>query len=515
VEVVGDEKKSGNQDARKANPQVGQKKKKPMAKFNIKEIFTNKKARYGAFSMMISMMAIGLLLFINLIAGQLDIRRDMTSDRRYSISRRSRDIIRNIDQDVTIYVLFQTGRESTLVTQIVEQFAAHSNRISVVYRDPLMNPTFVARYVGETGRPVETGSLIVESGNRYRIINQRQMYFWETDHSQFFPQERMVAINIEPRITNAIEYVLSATTPKVYQIVGHGQVELDESYILRIEDRNFEFATVNIHTNPIPADADALILTTTQWDYSADEAEKIHNYLRNNGRALVMMDRTTRSGEFTNINSLMNQYGVNFQEMAIMEGDPGNFYMQPPWMFPVMRNHGMTRGISSVGLRIIVPAPQNVEIMEERRGSLEIETVLTTSSRAYGKPFTGQQMSPNREPGDYTGPFNIAVAIRDSFFMANENYVTKLVVSGSGQLTDPNFNELVHGANSEFVAAALNWLVDRDAAQMTFISPIRLTTTMLTLDSAQQRDIKIWTMGVIPGVIFLGGLITWLYRRNR
>ncbi|MCL2708066.1 MAG: GldG family protein, partial [Defluviitaleaceae bacterium] len=124
----------------------------------------DKKFRYGTFSTVMMMIAVAVFILINLVAGRINASYDLTSDKMFSLSKYSRDFVRGLEQDVTIYGLFPTGGENVMIKQLMEEYASLSSRISIEYRDPVLYPAFVEQYARIDER-VSNNSVIVVSGD--------------------------------------------------------------------------------------------------------------------------------------------------------------------------------------------------------------------------------------------------------------------------------------------------------------------------------------------------------------
>ena len=96
----------------------------------MKNIFTDKKIRYGAFSTVITLVFIAFLIVVNLVIGELDYKIDMTSAETYSISDTTKELLSGLDEDITIYTMFKTGGRDSIVTRVgkvLDQYARDSH----------------------------------------------------------------------------------------------------------------------------------------------------------------------------------------------------------------------------------------------------------------------------------------------------------------------------------------------------------------------------------------------------
>jgi ABC-type uncharacterized transport system involved in gliding motility auxiliary subunit len=85
------------------------------------------------------------------------------------------------------------------------------------------------------------------------------------------------------------------------------------------------------------------------------------------------------------------------------------------------------------------------------------------------------------------------------------------VAVGNGEMLGNNAYRLSEGASLDITINVLNWLLDRE--DVIGIPPKEKTTLTISLDEKQLRNIAIWVMGIVPGIVALFGLIVWSQRR--
>jgi len=475
----------------------------------------DKKVIYGATSTLIVMLAVIALVVVNLIIGQFGIKSDMTADRKFSISKETKQIINDLNEDFTIYALFPTGSENDdgyrRIMEIIDQYAVNSSRIDVAYKDITLYPAFIYECTGEN-IDISPGSVIVKGNGSYKIITPFDMVTQQINMALMAYEN--ATLEIEPKITNSIESLLQNRIFNIYGITGHGEPELDENFISYLGFKSYNYQPLNLFESNIPNDCDALIITTPARDYSPDERDKLTNYLGNEGNALVIAGGDAPFDSYANFNSVINAYGVSIEYMRILEGNTSSMYSgEPSKILPgKAADHEITQSINDKKINILTSLPQNIKILDEKKASLTIEKLLETSPRSFGKKGSA---SVNKEEGDENGPFIVAAAVTDLFWVSDIGYMTRLVVCSSSALLNKDDNDIVYNGNFEFIVSSLDWVTSRGDTS-TYIEPKDLTGTLtMTLTGAQQRNIKVVTIGVIPGIILLAGFVVWIRRKNR
>lgn len=470
--------------------------------------FKDKRFKYGSYSTLIALFVVAILIVVNLVVGKFDIKFDLTPSEAFSISDTSKEVISNIDSDITIYALFKTGSEDKDVTEILEQYQSVSKNINIVYKDPYIYPQFVNEFKTD-GEDIPNNSLIVVSGSKFKVINYSELF---TGYSDYSGQAYKASSNVEAVVTSAIKYVTMESVPVIYYVTGHGETEIPELLKSQLTSANYDIKEFDLLMNSaVPEDCSVLLMTNPVKDYSEKETEAVKNYLASDGRAIVLTQFST-DNVYKNFNSIINAYGVQQEEGLIYEASPENLLQNvPTFVLPDFSEHDITNRLIEKKYRVFLPYVQAVSEMELKKSSITVEPLLTTSNQSYIKKNM-QSETFYKEQGDTDGPFNAAVAVTDSYY-TDTQHTTKLVVVGSSSFILDEINQIIGGNNSTFIVNALSWL--NDSEDSIFISPKSLISQPLVIDSASIRWIVLVSCVLQPVVIFGIGFIIWLRRRNR
>ena len=180
-----------------------------------------------------------------------------------SLSDQTLQVIDKLDEPVTVYGLWEPGKETRQVKEVLDKYVARSRNFRLEVIDPDKNPGLIARYDKE-GRGIERGSLIVEGKKGFKVIRTMDLY----DINYANPQNPQVTgFSVEKRITSALLYVSSGTTPAIYELAGHKERSLIELMMKeQVERENYTLAQLNLLQSDIPADASALIINSPKAD---------------------------------------------------------------------------------------------------------------------------------------------------------------------------------------------------------------------------------------------------------
>ena len=185
----------------------------------------------------------------------------------------------------------------------------------------------------------------------------------------------------------------------------------------------------------------------------------------------------------------------------------GNYYQSPYYLLPNIGSHDITEPLLENGSRVIAPIAQGIKVSDSIRSSVKITHLLTTSDSAYSKQDIMAQTY-EKEEGDIDGPFDLAVAIEESYNDVN----TRIVWFSCAYMLQDEMDEAVSGGNSDMFRNALAWLVDKEDSIS--IRAKSLSAEALVVDEASANTWMIITIAVVPLVIIAAGFVIWLRRRK-
>lgn len=474
-------------------------------KTKIMDSFKDKKFKYGGYATLMTAFVLAILVVVNLVVGQIPFKLDLTENRMFSLSDQTDTVLKNLNQEIRIIGLYQAGQENPMFDEILQRYRRGNKNISITYIDPVKNPTFSSKYTKD-GTSLREGSYIVESGDKYKVIDQYDLYNLKTDQ---YGRTQAESLAVEQRVTSAIQYVTAEELPTVYTLEGHMEQALPLEIQQQMELENYEVKTLSLLTeDSVPSDATILMVIAPQRDITTEEEQKIRDFLDNQGRAVFLMDVV--ESETPNFDGLLKSYGVGLNKALTIEGDRNHYFQSPAWIVPNMESHDIITPMKNNKMQVLAIGAQGIVDLDVKKRSTEIQPLLVTSDNAWGRTDLSST-TPEKEEGDLEGPFNIAVAITDKEWneTSNEYDETKLVVVGDAEFLNPQFASI---GNSDFVLNSLNWL--QDEQENISIRPKSLTSQYLNINAFQKLVLAGVAVILIPLVILGSGLVMWLRRRH-
>lgn len=470
---------------------------------------SRKKSRLGGYSVALICIVLAVLVTVNLIVGEIPTKYthiDVSELQLYSLSEKNLEYLHALDQDVTLYLVTQSGTDNNDLYEILTKYASESSHIRLVVKDPALYPNFVSQYTSDT---LTNNSVIVESGDKSKVVDFSDIF--ALDYTAYYTTgQASYTYNGETLITGAIDYVTREDLPVLYTISGHGETALSDNMRSTIENKNYTVQELSLlSADAIPEDCDILLMDSPTQDISAAEAEVLMNYLENGGRLLLFTAATDT--EFSNLMRVTESYGMTMQNGILCDSDSGHYMQNYFMLLPDKVSHEITSEQISEGTYTLVPVAHGISILEQYRSTVSINPLLVTSESAYLKADPDSVETLEKETGDLEGSFYPAVAAEETY----NDTTTRLVWYATSLYNLEYYDDAIGGANTELILSSLGWLYGETSAGVSLPAKSLTSDSSMTL-SAQQSLIWIMLMVVlIPVGLLVCGLVYWLRRRKR
>lgn len=470
----------------------------------IKNSFRSKKFKGGAYATSLSVVMIVLIVIINLFVSELNIKIDLTADAKNSLTNETVDMIKNLEDKITIYYLAESGTEIEQFKNILENYEKVNDNIKLEYKDPVKYPKFASQYVDDE---ISAQSLLIvnETNKRAKYLTYNDIVVSEMDYTTY--QSTVTGIDVEGRVDAAIQYVTNKDLPKVYAVSGHGETSMTSTMTSLLSKANIETDSLNTLTSEvIPEDCDVLFINQPQSDYSAEEVELIKNYFSNGGDAIISVDYTT--SELPIFTSLINSYGINVVKGIVLEGDSnfhrGNYMNE---LVPDIGVHTFTEGIRNKKF-IVAPVATGLTIIENISETITTNPFLTTSDKAYSKTDYNSSTSA-KEANDVDGPFYLGLEVTEG---TDENKMRLVFYSGKYIFDDSYLSTNVFG-NQDLLINTVNDLAEQE--NTVSIRTTSLSEESLVMTSAQKNRNGAVVTFLIPLAFIIVGIGVTVQRRRK
>lgn len=465
----------------------------------------NFRLKSGLSSAALTALVIAAVVLVNVlvsaITDKMPLKIDLTKEQIYEFSNQTTSIVKNINKEVKIYALYPENADSRMITYAKEYLSKYSRlnkKIEVTYIDPYTNPTFAKKYE-KTGETINAGSLIIECGDKVKVITIDSLY---TQNSY----TGSTSIDMEKKMTMALASVTGQSgDSKIYFTEGHEEQPYD-GMKTALEGEGYTCGGLNISLGGIAEDAAMLVITAPQRDFTADEISALDAYMDKGGKLLYIS--ALGSAGLEKLESYLSEWGIKPNGDFVVENDTSRAYASKsgiPIPAPELEEHDITKNIISGGLVFMAPNTGSITLSESNIRYASVKPLLTTSEKSYGK-INLASSTLAKEDGDLEGPLTVA-AISE---MQDESGA-KIAVLGSYYAMDSSFLEESGYANGDFLLNTAAYLTDK--ANPLDIRAKVISASSLTMNQTQVTITYIIIQWLIPIIIIAAGLIVWLKRR--
>lgn len=488
-----------------------------MKKPDMKALGERTKAAYktrrwhaGSYSVLAVLIVVAIAVAVNLIVGALPssmTELDMTPQQLYTLSGESEQRLAALEDDVDIYWVVQDGSEDTTLEQLLGRYAEYSH-VTVTRVDPVKYPNFLSAYTDESAT---NNSLVVVRGERSMYVPYSDIWTY-SDYEQYYyyyyyyGQDYRDTFAGEQKITSAIGYVTSEELPVMYVLSGHGEAELSDSVQSAIALQNVQVQELSLLTvEAVPDDCDLLCINGPATDLSADECEKIRDYMASGGKLLAATTYT--EADMTNFDALLSDWGLEAQYGYVLESNSNYYYAgYIDLLLPSMQSHSITSPLSEAGYSVILPDAQAF-VLGETEDDVSVSSLLKSSTDAYLKTNIAGMTSMEKTDDDPAGPFVLAAAGTNSATGA------QIVVFGSNLFMEKDFSDMVSGANLDLYLNAIDWLCEK--TDSISIHAKIVSSDYLTFSDSAASVARIVLIALVPLAFVAVGVVTFIKRRRR
>lgn len=467
----------------------------------IKQLFQTKNSRRGSYSIAVTAVVIGIVILFNLLVAQLPqkIRQiDISDTNIYEISSTSQKLLKNLDKDVSLYVIAEKGNTDDRIRTFITKYASLSSRLRVEWIDPVLHPSALTKY------DTEKNSIVVSCKATDRQTSISFDDILVTESSYYNTSSSATKFDGDGQLTSAVDYVTNTKEYKAYYTAGHGETALSSSVTDLMEKSRISVSELNLLTaSSIPEDCDLLILNGPTSDLTKDEAKVLTTYLKKGGNVMSLLAYTDKS--MTRLYGILEDYGLKVANGYIADAErcyQGNYY----YLIPNLSVSGdMASGISSNSVLMI--NSKGMTQTDPVRDTINVESFMATSEN--GCAVTEKKQT----QGTYIlgAAATESVTVKDSGGKKKKKD-SRLTIYGSNMLIDAQVTESF--STLENLTLFMNSVTaNLDSADNISVSPKSLQVTYNSI--AHPGIFSILIIFVIPFMVIAGGFVVWFRRRRR
>ena len=476
---------------------------------NTREQFGTRSSKMGSYSFFLTVVVLAILVTVNIALSFLPdsyVQEDLTANQLYSISSQSKVMLSSLEEDITIYWVVASGEEDEYVEKLLHNYEDYSSSVTVEKKDPDLNPDFTNNYTDET---IYNNSVIVECGDKYRYISYQDMY--ETSSMSYYSMYSSAdEFAGESLITSAISYCTTEELPVIHILEGHGEAELTESFQEALERDNLETETLSLlNSETVPEEVSCILVNAPSTDISETERDMLLDFMERGGRVLIISG-TAEEEQLPNLKSVMENYGISVLEGVVVEENTDNYvYGNPVLLMPEMNSSDITDPLMEDNYQVVVPVSKALDVSEASE-DVTVTSLLESSEESFLKDEGYDIETYEQEEGDIQGPLTLAALVTKDL---EDDQQMQLVWIASSMMLEEAYNAYSSDANEDFILNVLEMMCEKDDSIS--VRSKSLTNEYLTISTADSSMIKVATMGVIPGIYLITGIVVAVRRRKR
>jgi hypothetical protein len=472
---------------------------------------------------------VALLLFLAVMVNYLGFehyrRWDLSRDKKYALSDKTKRFLETIQGKVRATVFFSPNnpiREDVKALLTEYQYAA-KGKIDVEHIDPERSLSR-AKELFDKYKVVSDESLVVlDYDGRNKTVKASEMAEVDQGNPMVGEPPKMTAFKGEQAITSAMIDLVEGKKNALGYVLGHKEPPLIEGSPITlvktvIENENIKFQKLNLfEVGEIPADLKTIVINGPQYDLSDREMKLLRDFWEKQGRILLLLDPSAKTpklhaflnelGVKVNDDRLMAMVKTGIQEMARVRDVIGRFLPESA----ITKRLADVRGIFVGGTSSLALEQDRVRAANVRLQPLiQAEKGYWSETDYNSTDEEKLQADPAQNPDT---PLVMGVSIEkggsaDERVQANSSRM--VVVTNATFIQD---NAITQDQQAlDFVSGSVNWLLSRE--QMIGIAPKVPKTVTFSLDEKAMRNMRWLILVLMPLIPAVLGFGVWWQRRT-
>ncbi len=289
---------------------------------------------------------IAILFVINLLSNEFHLRFDLTDDKQYTLSQATKDIVKNLEEPVTIKAYFSKDLPPNVIqtrTDFQELLVEYSNLAGGQLQYEFINPN--ERESTEKEATQNGINPVLINVREKDQVKQQKAFLGATvalgDKQEVIPFLQPGSA-MEYALTTAIKKLTVVEKPKIGFLQGHGEPALNE--LSQLNDQLsilYQAEEVRLtDSTDIPAGVKTLVIVRPMDTIPPSHLQKLDAFLSRGGRLAVAMNRV--NGDLRNsfgmavttgLESWLQQMGVTVDDNFVVDAKCGSVTLQQQTSF--------------------------------------------------------------------------------------------------------------------------------------------------------------------------------------
>ena len=446
--------------------------------------FSSKRSsQLGTNTTILSVAVLAILVIVNFVGFRHHKRFDLTTEKLYTLSDQTRQVVGGLQKDVTI-VRFDKSPNAALDDQMAE-YTSLSRHLKFQNIDPQQKPE-VAQQYGAT----RMGDVILASGLRKERL--------ETGAAS------------EEDITSAIIKVTQDKLKTVCFVTGHGEKSLTDdgedgySHLdAGLKKENYVTRTLNlVSENGVASDCSVVVIAGPTQQFFPQEAEMLNQYLAGSGKGLILVDPQTDP----KLGEIFQAWNTNVGDNVVIDSSGVGSLLGAGPAIPLVTTFGESPITKNFARSMtFFPLARTVSIADKSKTDPQIVELLKTSPQSFTVPNLKQGQNKLTFNPDTAGPLSLGVAASRKA----EGGEARVVVIGNSTFAANPYVGLQK--NGDLFYNTIDWLAQDE--NLISIRPKSQTNRRVTLTQGQSSALTWLDLIILPGIVIFSGVYIWWKRR--
>ncbi|MCD6519397.1 MAG: GldG family protein [Anaerolineae bacterium] len=450
----------------------------------LKTALTGRQARYGGNAFLMSISFLLILGLVNYLGVKHHYRWDVTEEKRFSLSEQTLQILKSLKEPVHVKLFFTPGYYNRQQAEdLIKEYAARCDKITYEFIDPDVQRRLAMQY-----QITRDGTTVFEQGDR---------------------QEKTYGVQ-EQDFTSALLKVTSDKVKGIYFLTGHQERDPESanatgySLIKQLLQReNYKVGTFNFAvTDTLPSDLSVLIIAGPRKELSAEETERIRNYVEKGGSLFVLVD----PGMPDPFNGALESFGIELPDDLII--DPIRSFLDISTPLVDRYNfHQITKDLA--GLTSFFPTARSIGKVNPTPEGWIFQYLVMSSSDSWAE-LQYKEKRIRKDENEKKGPLGIAAVIEPSVPGSQKG---RIVIVGDSDFVSNELLTRVKGSigNADLFMNAVGWLAEEE--ELISIRPKPPEQRQIILTPPQARAVIYSNILFVPlAVLIIGGIVWWKRR---
>ncbi len=475
----------------------------------------------------------GVIVLINILADRFFFRLDLTQDHRYTLSKATKNILKNLDEPVTITAYFSKNlppQYDNIRRDFKDMLIEYANRSKGMLVYDFVDPLKDSQTENKAG---QAGVMSLQIPTRQKDeIKLQKAYMGAVvqmgESSEVIPAIQQTK-GMEYNLSTAIKKLTVKDKPRVGILSGNGEVPLQQmNKVVSDLEVLYKVDPVILSDTAMELNKFKTVAIVAPTDsFPSYQLAQLNTFLDNGGRLFIALNRVDANLNKTPVGHSINtglatwlsKKGINVNDNFVVDNNcaPVNVQMQqgpftvtqqiPFHYFPIIQNFADSPISSGLG-QVVFQFVSSINYSGD--STFTYTPLLKTSDKSATEP-AGTYFDLNKQWSDSDFPLSnlvVAASLQGKF---NGKIPSKIVVVGDGNFpVDGGRSNQINPDNANLMVNSIDWLSD-DTGLINLRTKGATARPIKDLDDVKRATLK-WLNFLLPLILII---IYGIYRLQR